>query len=59
MLEVGGEPEQPRAVLDGGGPEGVGGLLGVAALDAAVADGQRATGTGKRVTTGLGSGRSI
>jgi len=37
VLQVGGEPEQPRAVLDGGGPQGVGGLFGVAALDAAVA----------------------
>ena len=37
MLQVGGEPEQPRAVLDGGGPQGVGGLLGMAALDPAVA----------------------
>jgi hypothetical protein len=33
VLQVGGEPEQPRAVLDGGGPQGVGGLLGVSALD--------------------------
>ena len=37
VLQVGGEPEQPRSELDGGGPQGVGGLLGVAALDAAVA----------------------
>ena len=37
MLQVGGEPEQPRAVLDGRGPQGVGGLLGVSPLDAAVA----------------------
>ena len=33
MLPVGGEPEQARAVLDGGRAQGVGGLLGVAALD--------------------------
>ena len=37
VLQVGGEPEQPRAELDGGGPQGVGGLLGVAALDPAEA----------------------
>ena len=37
MLQVGGEAQQPRPVLDGGGPQGVGGLLGVAALDAAAA----------------------
>jgi hypothetical protein len=39
MLRVGGEAEQSRAILDGGGPQGVGGLLGVAALDPAVARG--------------------
>ena len=37
VLQVGGEPEQPGPELDGGGPQGVGGLLGVAALDAAEA----------------------
>ena len=37
VLQVGGEPEQAGAVLDGGGPQGVGGLLGVAALDPAEA----------------------
>ena len=37
MLQVGGEAEQARAVLDGGGAQGVGGLLGVTALDAAEA----------------------
>ena len=37
VLQVGGESEQAGAVLDGGGPQGVGGLLGMAALDPAVA----------------------
>jgi hypothetical protein len=37
VLQVGGEPEQPWPELDGGGPQGVGGRLGVAALDAAEA----------------------
>jgi len=37
VLQVGGEPEQPGPELDGGRPQGVGGLVGVAALDAAVA----------------------
>lgn len=37
MLQIGGEAEQPRAVLDGGGAQCVGGLLGVAPLDAAAA----------------------
>ena len=39
MLQVGSEPEQPWAELDGGGPQGVGGRLGVAALDTAEAGG--------------------
>ena len=37
VLQVGDEAEQSRAVLDGGGPQGIGGLLGVAALDPSVA----------------------
>jgi hypothetical protein len=44
VLQVGGEAEQAGAVLDGGGPEGVGGLLGVATLDTAAA--QRAASDG-------------
>ncbi len=37
MLQVGGKAEQAGAVLDSGSPQGVGGLLGMAALDAAIA----------------------
>src|SRR5512135_1283540 len=37
VLQVGGESEQSWPVLDGGGRERMGGLLGMAALDAAVA----------------------
>ena len=37
VLQVGGEAEQAGAVLNSGGPQGLGGLLGMAALDAAVA----------------------
>lgn len=38
MLQVGSEPEQPRPVLDGGGPQGIEGLFRMAALDSAIAD---------------------
>ena len=37
MLQVGGEAQEARAVLNGGGAQGVGGLLGVVALDPAAA----------------------
>ncbi len=37
LAVVGSEPEQSSSALDSGGPQGIGGLLGMATLDPAIA----------------------